>query len=87
MKEDVPQSPGAYRLQKNGNVIYVGSAINLRSRYYDWINNPDNPCVKRNGFDLFVWQQTATHSEAKALELQYYNQYNPVCNLVSPPGR
>lgn len=83
---NLPEMPGAYRLEKLGQPIYVGSAKNLRERYGEWCNNPHNDCVKRNGWDKFVWQQTNNHTEARQLELFWYRQYNPVCNLVTPPG-
>lgn len=83
----VPESPGAYKLQKNGVVIYVGSALNLKQRFSDWKNNPENPCVRQNGWDTFVWQKTNTHNEARDLELVWYSNINPVCNVNRPPGR
>ena len=83
---NVPASPGAYQLIKNNSVIYVGSADDLNRRYGEWSNSPDNPCVKRSGFDLFRWQVTQTLAAARQLELDWYNTFRPVCNLVSPPG-
>lgn len=84
---NVPESPGVYRLLKAGVVIYVGSAIDLLRRFNDWRNNPDNDCVKRQGWDKFVWQPTSTLDEARRLELEWYNHFGPVCNLVAPPGK
>jgi excinuclease UvrABC nuclease subunit len=83
---NVPQTPGAYKLLKNGSPIYVGSAVNLQQRYLDWVNDPHNPCVKRNGWETFQWQQTKSLDDARKLELHWYSQFNPMCNLVTPPG-
>lgn len=85
---DVPEKPGAYQLKRAGTVIYVGSAEELRKRYNDWVTNPEqNDCVKREGWDMFSWRATASLKEARALELEWYNQFKPKCNLVSPPGK
>lgn len=85
---DVPSKPGAYRFVKSDEVIYVGSAKDLLERYTNWKGNPDqNPCIKSRGWDKFVFQPTSSHKEALDLELAWYNQYNPVCNRVTPPGR
>jgi excinuclease UvrABC nuclease subunit len=83
---NVPNQPGAYRLEKAGLAIYVGSAKNLEDRYNCWRTNPDNDCVRRQGWDKFVYQPTVTHLQARQLELDWYHHYNPVCNLVTPPG-
>lgn len=83
---DIPSKPGAYRLIKSDVVIYVGSAKNLPDRYSDWKNNPDNPCVKKRGWDKFVWKDTSSHNEACKLELEWFYRFNPVCNEVTPPG-
>lgn len=83
---DLPENPGAYRLTKSGKVIYVGSAKNLLQRYFDWKNNPENVCVRQNGWDKFVWQPTGSHEQARRLELEWYNKFRPICNLVAPPG-
>jgi len=83
---NIPSSPGAYRLIKDNVVIYVGSAKNLLERYFDWANNPDNPHVKQRGWDTFAWQTTSTHNEARRLELKWYYHFQPVCNMVAPPG-
>ncbi|MFZ0946153.1 MAG: GIY-YIG nuclease family protein [Syntrophobacteraceae bacterium] len=84
---NVPEKPGAYQLKKAGTVIYVGSADNLLKRYNEWGTNPDNDCVKREGWDNFTWQATVSLKEARALELQWYNAFKPKCNLVTPPGK
>jgi excinuclease UvrABC nuclease subunit len=83
---NLPERPGAYRLTKNDSIIYVGSAKNLLERYSDWKNDPQNPCVKKRGWDKFVWQEASTHDAARKLELEWYNKYNPVCNVITPPG-
>lgn len=83
----IPNKPGVYCLKKLNQVIYVGSAKNLLERYKDWISNPENPCVKRNGWDIFEWLPTSTHDEARRLELEWYNLFQPICNIVTPPGK
>lgn len=83
---NVPAEPGAYRLEKSNHTIYVGSAKNLLERFRDWQTNPQNYCVRERGWDNFVWQRTSTHEEARQLELYWFNQYRPICNLVTPPG-
>ena len=84
---NVPNCPGVYRLIKSNVVIYVGSAVDLLRRFNDWCNDPENVCVKRQGFDVFSWQSTSSLEEARRLELEWYNTFRPICNLVSPSGR
>lgn len=83
---NAPAQPGAYRLEKKGAVIYVGSTVNLSERYDQWRTDPENDCVKRTGWDNFVYRATTSEAEARALECEWYKAYNPPCNEVAPPG-
>lgn len=86
LKNQVPESPGAYKLANNDIVIYVGSTSNLRDRYNFWRNSPNNPCIIETGWTNLIWKSTKTVKEAKELERQSYYQFNPKCNEIIPPG-
>jgi excinuclease UvrABC nuclease subunit len=85
MSTQVPSSPGAYRLELQKKVIYVGSSDDLGRRYGEWRTNPTNPCVARWGWDRFVYQATQTVEEARRLEAAWVKAYDPPCNRIAPP--
>lgn len=81
----IPNQPGAYKLWKGKNVIYVGHTQSLIDRHKEWVQKPDqNLCVYNIGWDFFEYQITLNVEEAKALELSWYEKYSPVCNLITP---
>ena len=82
---NVPSTPGAYRLEKAGRVIYVGSTDNLERRYREHQSDPHNACIRLTGWDNFIWQTVTTTRQAEQLECQWYQAYRPACNLTSPP--
>ncbi|MBL3676743.1 MAG: GIY-YIG nuclease family protein [Alphaproteobacteria bacterium] len=83
---NIPSLPGAYILENSGRPIYIGSTENLFRRINEWRNNPENPCVRRMGFDNVSYRATSGLEEARRLELHWFNHFRPVCNLATPPG-
>lgn len=79
-----PQLPGAYKLVRLGHVVYVGSTDNLHRRFGEHCDTPHNHLLEQVDFDLFEWRVTANVDNAKRLEVTWYDQYLPPCNLVRP---
>lgn len=83
--QPIPAAPGAYRLVKNGTVLYVGHTDNLARRYDEWRLNPQqNHCVQAHGWDQFVWHSTGSVAAAELLERQWFDEYRPPCNRQVP---
>lgn len=75
--EALPSSPGVYQWKdKNGKVIYVGKAVNLKNRVRSYVREDKNRSPKvaammNHAEDLDI---TMTHTEMEALILE--------CNLI-----
>ncbi len=81
----VPPSPGVYLLKDaQGKVIYVGKAVNLRTRVRSYIRGGDERSQVRflvgrlSAFETLV---TATEKEALILENNLIKQYKPRYNI------
>lgn len=74
---NLPSSPGVYRWKdKNGKIIYVGKAVNLKNRVRSYVRNEKNKSPKvismiKHAQDLDI---TITKNELEALILE--------CNLI-----
>src|SRR5204862_4814643 len=81
----VPAGPGVYLLKdRQGKVIYVGKAANLRSRVRTYLRGGDERsqvrflCEKLADFETIV---TANDKEALILENNLIKQYRPRYNI------
>ena len=77
---------GVYKmLDKNGNVIYVGKAKNLKNRVSSYfVKSPQNEKLKQlqkriNDFDIFI---TKTEIQALILENELIKQFKPKYNIL-----
>ncbi len=68
----IPQDPGCYQYRnKNGTIIYVGKAKNLRNRISSYFNNsPKDPKTTRLVSEIRQLQYFVVNSEAEALVLK-----------------
>ena len=68
----IPQSPGCYQYRnKNGTIIYVGKAKNLRNRVSSYFNNsPKNPKTTRLVSEIRQLEYFVVNTEAEALVLE-----------------
>ncbi len=42
--QNLPESPGVYLMKNDeGNIIYVGKSVNLKSRVSQYFHNSDHP--------------------------------------------
>ena len=84
---DIPSSPGVYRFSdKDGRVIYVGKAKNLRNRLTNYFQDPGNlhPRTRQMVFTATHVQWTVVRSEIEALTLEFtwIKEFNPQFNVM-----
>lgn len=84
--QDIPHKPGVYKfLDKNGRVIYVGKAKDLRSRVGQYFgvhdNRPQLPFLMAEAVD-FDYTVVASELESLFLENTVIKQYLPRYNLM-----
>ena len=84
--EDIPRSPGVY-LMKNarGEIIYIGKALNLRSRVRSYFSGADTrhsaPFIAGKT-ESIEWLITNTEKEALILENNLIKMHRPRYNIV-----
>lgn len=84
--ESLPDAPGVYRWKdKNGRVIYVGKAKNLKNRVRSYVREDKNRSPKvaammRHAEDLDI-TMTATEMEALILECNLIKEMRPKYNI------
>lgn len=84
--ESLPTGPGVYRWKdKNGRVIYVGKAVNLRNRVRSYVREDKNRSPKvaammRHAEDLDI-TMTGTEMEALILECNLIKELHPKYNI------
>lgn len=81
----VPELPGSYQMKdKNGNIIYVGKAKNLKRRLRSYFNRTQTGKTKvlvENIAD-FEYIVTASELESLVLEITLIKKYNPKYNIL-----
>lgn len=84
--EALPDSPGVYRWKdKDGRIIYVGKAKNLKNRVRSYVREDKNRSPKvaamiRHAEDLDI-TMTATEMEALILECNLIKEIHPKYNI------
>ena len=84
--EALPDSPGVYRWKdKDGRIIYVGKAKNLKNRVRSYVREDKNRSPKvaamiRHADDLDI-TMTATEMEALILECNLIKEIHPKYNI------
>ena len=86
----LPQSSGVYfHLDKQGNIIYVGKAANLKTRVGQYFNkiNPKQLSLKdiklREQIADIDWRLTENSLQALHLESELIKRYQPKYNILS----
>ena len=90
LTESLPRLPGVYRFRdRNGTVIYVGKAKNLRSRVRSYFYGDTRKTVGQMLRDLrsIDHQVCETELEAEVTELRLINAHLPRYNRRSRPSR
>ena len=88
---NLPKAPGVYQFKdKNGNVIYVGKAINLNNRVRSYfrskVDSPKTAALVKKITDLEVIV-TENEIEALVLENNLIKQFSPRYNVLLKDGK
>lgn len=83
---EIPKAPGVYRwYDKNGRVIYVGKAKNLRARLTSYFGDPEKLHERTRRMVLSAanldWTIVNTEFEALQLEFTWIKEFNPPFNV------
>ncbi len=90
LTEDAPRRPGVYFfLDRDGTVIYVGKAKNLRTRVRSYFYGDDRRSVAQMLRDLerIEYRVCTTELEAEVVELRLIGKHRPRYNRKSRPPR
>ena len=83
--EQLPDSPGCYMMKENGNIIYVGKAVNLKNRVRSYFRATEHtPKVSAmishiTDFDIILCR---TNLEALILECNLIKLHKPYYNIL-----
>ena len=80
----LPESPGCYLMKSQGEIIYVGKAVNLKNRVRQYFHGSHTPTVaamvaRVDDFDLMLCQ---TNFEALTLECNLIKKHRPFYNIL-----
>ena len=81
----VPELPGSYQMKnKDGIIIYVGKAKNLKRRLSSYFNRiqTGKTLMLVNDIDNFEYIVTSTEIESLILEITLIKKYNPKYNIL-----
>lgn len=83
----LPQKPGVYLMKnENGEIIYVGKAINLRNRVRQYFQSSKNQTLKTKSMvpNIAEFEYIVTDSEMEALilECNLIKKYSPRYNIM-----
>ena len=81
----LPDSPGSYQmLDKNGVIIYVGKAKNLKNRVRSYFHGAHNAKTTKLVSEIcdLNYVITASELEALVLEINLIKEYNPKYNIM-----
>ena len=83
--------PGVYVMRdKDGNVIYVGKAKNLKNRVSQYFRNSPKPSKVQamvDNVDIFDYFITMSEMDALALESNLIKKYQPFYNILLKDGK
>ena len=83
--ETLPKKPGCYQmLDKDGTIIYVGKAINLKNRVNSYFKGVHDYKTTKLVSNIRDFQYIVTSNEKEALILEYnlIKQYDPKNNII-----
>ncbi len=81
----LPSRPGSYQMKdKDGTIIYVGKAINLKNRVNSYFKGAHDHKTTKLVADIADFEYIVTSSEKEALILEYnlIKEYDPKYNII-----
>lgn len=81
----VPHKPGSYQMKdKDGNIIYVGKAKDLKNRLTSYFTGTHTGKTLRLVQDIYDFEYIVTSSELESLilEINLIKKYNPKYNIL-----
>ena len=81
----LPDAPGSYQMRdKNGNIIYVGKAKNLKNRVRSYFHGAHNAKTEKLVSEICDFSYIITESELEAfvLEINLIKEHNPKYNIA-----
>lgn len=84
--ENLPDSPGCYLMKRQGEIIYVGKAVNLKNRVRSYFQNSRGHTLKVAAMvekiDDFDVMLCSTNLEALILECNLIKRHKPYYNIL-----
>lgn len=79
------EGPAVYCFIKDNRPIYIGKAVNLRSRLKSYLTNDLEPKTKTmvTSADFVSYIKVASDLEALLLEAEFIRKYKPLYNVIS----
>lgn len=85
----IPKTAGVYMITVENRVVYVGQAIDLKTRIQQHFLDSETNSNLRNvirHYQVSVMFAEVEHvSELNRIESALYYQYRPQCNQIAPP--
>ena len=86
-KLDIPQNPGCYQyFDKKGKLIYIGKAVNLRSRVFSYWRSGTNHTPMKSKMVKEIarikWVEVDSEIEALLLEANLVKKHQPYYNVM-----
>lgn len=92
-KFDLPETPGIYRFQKGGKILYIGKATVLRDRVRSYFNaglqesRSTAIAAMVQEADTITWEAADSVLEAMILEANLIKKHTPPYNIIDKNNR
>lgn len=92
-KFDLPETPGIYRFQKGGKILYIGKATVLRDRVRSYFNaglqesRSTAIAAMVQEADTITWEEADSVLEAMILEANLIKKHTPPYNIIDKNNR
>ena len=82
IQNNVPHSPGVYRIATSHSEVYVGQSTDLQHRLLEHVRgeSDQSACIKRNGATIFLYAIRYDQGNRSDLEEEWITRYKPICN-------
>ena len=85
----IPKTAGVYMITVGNQIVYVGQAIDLKTRIQQHFSNSEPNTDLKNIIQHYqtsvLYAEVANESDLCRIESALYYQYRPQCNQIAPP--